>query len=305
MKEQTKKIHIIDDDVSVIEILSDYLKLSDFEVSYNQNPVEALNDLSSINPDVILLDLNMPEMNGFDVLKKIRNNVLFNNTGVILLTSHDHINYKIKGLEEGADDYITKPFQKAEVLARVRAVLRRYEKNTGAKEIKEDDLLKGDLARFTLVDLLQFFDINKKKGKVRLLDIDGEIDIANGSFADIRYKNFLGLDALRRILLFNYGKFEVDFDFAVKDVKGFRISDVLLDCLSYIDELKRDIQPEFEENSVIIIMDKSLSSKFNLTKEEVNILELLSLYPLDLKEGIWILKNLFENKRIKIKGEEK
>jgi len=300
-----KKIYIIDDDISVVEVLSDYLKLSDFEVYYNLNPLEALKDLPSKKPDIILLDLNMPDMNGFDVLKKIRANDTFKDTGIILLTSHDHINYKIKGLEEGADDYVTKPFQKAEVLARIRSVLRRTEKQVSKENVNESDLLKGDLSKFSLIDLLQFFDINKKSGTIKLIDIKGEIELNNGFISKVFFRDFPTEEALKRLLIYNYGRFEVDFNIPIVVEKSLKISDVLLDIISYIDELKRDLGPELNEGSVIKILDKTLLSKFNLEKEEIGVLELLSLYPYDLKEGVWILKNLLENNRITIKDGEK
>lgn len=305
MNNQLKKIYIIDDDISVVEVLSDYLKLSDFEVYYNLNPLEALKDLPSKKPDIILLDLNMPDMNGFDVLKKIRANDTFKDTGIILLTSHDHINYKIKGLEEGADDYVTKPFQKAEVLARIRSVLRRTEKQVSKENVNESDLLKGDLSKFSLIDLLQFFDINKKSGTIKLIDIKGEIELNNGFISKVFFRDFPTEEALKRLLIYNYGRFEVDFNIPIVVEKSLKISDVLLDIISYIDELKRDLGPELNEGSVIKILDKTLLSKFNLEKEEIGVLELLSLYPYDLKEGVWILKNLLENNRITIKDGEK
>lgn len=306
MNDGAKKIFIIDDDMSVYEILSDYLKLSDFEVKYNLNPKKALDELQNFVPDLILLDLNMPEMNGFEVLKAIRSSDNLKNVPVILLTSHDHINYKIKGLEEGADDYITKPFQKAEVLARIRAILRRTEKISQKKEIKEDDLLKGDLSNFTLVDLLQFFDINKKSGRIKLLDIFADIYISNGCIVNINYKNFDTVEALKRLLLFSKGKFEVDFNYNLNYSENtLKISDLLLDLVSFSDELKRDLSPEFKENSILKILDKELFDKFNIQKEEIGVLELLSIFPYDLKEGIWVLKNLLENKRISIKDDVK
>lgn len=303
MNGQLKKIYIIDDDLSVVEVLYDYLKLSDFEVGYSLSPMEALKDLSNFKPNVILLDLNMPEMNGFEVLKRIRTNEAFKDTAVILLTSHDHINYKIKGLEEGADDYITKPFQKAEVLARVRAVLRRSERTSAKEDIKESDILRGDLSKFTFVDLLQFFDINRKSGNIKLIDLDSEIEISSGYINKVRFKSFYGIEALKRLMIHSYGKFEVDFNAVFSEDKTLKISDLLLDILSYVDELKRDLQPEFNEKTVITIIDKTVLTNFHIEKEEINVLELLSFYPHDLKEGVWILKSLLQNNRIKIKDE--
>lgn len=294
MRSESIKIFIIDDDQSVCEILKEYLSLSEFIVDYSINPIEGLNKIRNFKPDLILLDLEMPVKNGFEVLKEIRWDKSFSNTGVILLTSHDHINYKIKGLEEGADDYITKPFHKTEVLARIRTIVRRLK----LAQQKDDVPMSGDLKNFTLIDILQFFDINKKSGTIKLLNMDSEIIILNGSIVFSRYKKFTDIEALKRLLLYNYGRFEVEFDKINNDnfVNSVKISDVLLDILSSIDELKRGLGPEFMEDTIIEIKDDKILEKFETDKRHINVLELLGLYPYDLSEGLFVLKNLLFDK---------
>jgi DNA-binding response OmpR family regulator len=117
-----KKILIVEDDVKVSQLLRVYLERDGFETKTAVNGRVAVSDAESFKPDLIVLDLNLPEIDGLEVCRKIRSR---SRTPIIMLTARDEDTDKIVGLELGADDYITKPFSPREVVARVRAVLRR------------------------------------------------------------------------------------------------------------------------------------------------------------------------------------
>ena len=118
------KILVVDDEPDVIKVitLSFQMQQPAWEVIGAHDGSEALKTLEREQPDVILLDVGLPELNGFEVLQSIR---LFSDVPVIMLTVRDDEASKVQGLELGADDYVTKPFGHLELLARVRAVLRR------------------------------------------------------------------------------------------------------------------------------------------------------------------------------------
>ena len=118
------KILVIDDEPDVIKVIAMSFRMQQpaWEVIGAQDGPESLELLEQERPDVVLLDVGLPEMNGFEVLKSIR---LFSDVPVIMLTVRDDELSKVQGLELGADDYVTKPFGHLELLARVRAVLRR------------------------------------------------------------------------------------------------------------------------------------------------------------------------------------
>jgi two-component system phosphate regulon response regulator OmpR len=118
-----KRILIIDDDLKLIELLSEYLGGNQFEVFYVQDGLGAVEDIKRHTPDLIILDYMMPGKDGLDVLRDIRVNYTL---PVIMLTAKGDDTDRIVGLELGADDYLPKPFNPRELLARIKAVLRRH-----------------------------------------------------------------------------------------------------------------------------------------------------------------------------------
>jgi two-component system KDP operon response regulator KdpE len=120
------KVLVVDDAVEVIEAVtvSFSLQWRETEVIGADNGETALDLIEQERPDVVLLDIAMPGMSGFDVLREIRG---FSDVPVIMLTARDDVIDKVKGLELGADDYVTKPFDHLELLARVKALLRRLD----------------------------------------------------------------------------------------------------------------------------------------------------------------------------------
>lgn len=117
-----KKILIAEDELAISKVLSAYLQREGFEVLTAYNGTNALEQFFSHSPHLVILDIMMPGMDGWSVLEKIREKSA---CPVIMLTALGDIDYKLKGLNTGADDYISKPFIGDEVIARVNAVLRR------------------------------------------------------------------------------------------------------------------------------------------------------------------------------------
>ena len=115
-------ILITDDNRQIAAILSEYAKKNGFKASVALDGEEALNAVKNNNFDIILLDVMMPKKDGFEVCKEIRS---VSNVPIIMITAKGEDYEKIMGLEMGADDYIVKPFSPGEVMARIRAILRR------------------------------------------------------------------------------------------------------------------------------------------------------------------------------------
>ncbi|MEW5938610.1 MAG: response regulator transcription factor [Chloroflexota bacterium] len=141
-----RKILVVDDEERMVRFIRMNLEHDGFLVSEANNGKQAVGKIRDVTPDVILLDVMMPDVDGFDVLETIRE---FTNVPVIMLTAKGEEDDRVRGLELGADDYVTKPFSPRELVSRIKAVLRRTEGATGAMHglIEVDDRLKIDFDR--------------------------------------------------------------------------------------------------------------------------------------------------------------
>ncbi|MBU9673323.1 response regulator transcription factor [Planococcus sp. CP5-4] len=137
------KILLIDDEQRMLDLLSLYLTPHQYQCTKAQGAREALRYLETQAFDIVLLDIMMPEMSGFELCAKIRS---FSDVPIIMLTAREQQEDIVKGLKLGADDYITKPFNEEELLARIEALLRRQ----APKNIIEVGGLKWDEERFEL-----------------------------------------------------------------------------------------------------------------------------------------------------------
>jgi len=173
-----EKILIVDDEEHIIELLKFNLLNAGYEVLTANDGIDAVKIAKAEKPSLLLLDLMLPGIDGFDVCKEIKRNNEMKNTSIVMLTAKGEELDKILGLELGADDYITKPFSVRELLARVKAVLRRTNSfNDPEDEIYDSQNLKVDFERHEVsvnsekVDLtLKEFELLqiliKNKGKI-------------------------------------------------------------------------------------------------------------------------------------------
>ncbi len=132
------RILVVDDEPQIVELLRSYLQREGFDVQEAADGEAALAAARRLQPDLIILDLMLPRLDGRDVCRRIRETAP---TPIIMLTARDEETDTLVGLELGADDYITKPFSPREVVARVRAVLRRGTREPGGGVIRAGDLV--------------------------------------------------------------------------------------------------------------------------------------------------------------------
>ncbi|MCI6006838.1 response regulator [Oscillospiraceae bacterium LCP25S3_E10] len=130
---KTKKILIVDDDTNICELLRLYIEKDGFDTAIANNGTQALKLFEQEKPDLIMLDIMLPELDGWQVCREIRKT---SQVPIIMLTAKGEVFDKVLGLELGADDYVVKPFEAKEVVARIHAVLRRTNSNE-APNVKE------------------------------------------------------------------------------------------------------------------------------------------------------------------------
>lgn len=134
-----RKILVVDDELKIVQLVRDYLEKAGFSVQTASDGLSALAIAHSEKPDLVVLDLGLPRMDGLDVTRELRRN---SNVPIIMLTARGEESDKLIGLELGADDYLTKPFSPKELVARVRVVLRRMER---ASSLESEVIHAADL----------------------------------------------------------------------------------------------------------------------------------------------------------------
>ena len=169
------KIFIIEDESSIIKLIEHNLKKNGFIVSSSANGNDGLKELKKFHPDLLLLDWMLPDLSGIEICKNIRKDNSLKHLPIIMLTAKGEVEDKIKGLDSGVDDYLTKPFSFNELMARIKAVIRRSNPNTVSDNLKYDDLFLDRIEKRVFRDnqeiklgptefrLLEFFLTNPKR----------------------------------------------------------------------------------------------------------------------------------------------
>jgi len=229
-----EKMLIIEDEKDIVKMLDYNLKKEGFKTLSAYNGEDGLDMASKENPDLILLDLMLPEIDGFDVCKALKSDPKTSHIPIIILTAKDQETDKIVGLELGADDYVTKPFSPRELIARIKAVLRRAKEKGKLPEVLKIGDLTIDFSKIMVLikdkpieltskefELLKI--LIKAKGRVLSMDylldtiwgVDQALEIQTRTvdvhITTLRKK--LKNESKRIVTVKNYGyRFELDSD---------------------------------------------------------------------------------------------
>ena len=227
--ETSPLILIVDDEARIIRFVRINLEIEGFEVIEAGNGLEALESIRKNMPDLVLLDVMMPEMDGFETLRTIRE---FSDVPVIMLTVRNSEEDKVQGLDLGADDYITKPFSPRVLVSRVRAVLRRSQ-----------TLAPGEDAVLEIDDRLSF-------------DINTQEVIVEGERVNLRPTEF----RLLHHLIENAG-WTVPHSTLLAKVWGYEYKDAISYLRIYINYLRKKIEPELS-NPQYILTERGVGYRF-------------------------------------------
>ena len=204
---ESLKVLVVDDEPNIRDLLSASLRFAGHQVSVSPNGTDAINKIVELQPDIVLLDVMLPDISGFGVTKKIRGMGI--ETPILFLTARDDTEDKVAGLTVGGDDYVTKPFSLDEIMARISAIMRRTGKDAapgsvirvGELEINEDahDVsVNGPLVDLspTEYQLLRYLATNPNRvlTKAQILDhvweydFNGEMGIVESYVSYLRKK---------------------------------------------------------------------------------------------------------------------
>lgn len=167
-----KKILVVDDEKPISDIIKFNLKKEGYDVYTTYDGEEALQKVEEVNPDLILLDLMLPKIDGLEVAREVRKT---HNMPIIMVTAKDAEIDKVLGLEMGADDYVTKPFSNRELVARVKANLRRQSATMAEAQAAEEESKNNDIAIGDLVIHPDAYVVSKRGEKIELTHREFEL----------------------------------------------------------------------------------------------------------------------------------
>src|SRR4051812_48272177 len=158
---------LVDSDAKSLRVMEVSLKKAGFSVTTAIHGKDAADKVQISPPDLVLADTKMPEMDGFELCKLLKSDERFKQIPFVFLTNQKSVEFKVRGLELGGDDYLTKPIYIKEIVTRVKMILQKAEKERiERKETKSG--FSGSLSDMGVVDLVQTFEIGRKTGNIRL-----------------------------------------------------------------------------------------------------------------------------------------
>ncbi|HYO95316.1 MAG TPA: response regulator, partial [Polyangiaceae bacterium] len=210
-----KQLLLVDADPRSVRVLEVSLKKAGYSVTTAADGQDALTKIEFSAPDLILTDTRLPRLDGYELVRQMKQHTEYAAIPVVFLTSQRSIEDKIRGLELGVEDYLTKPIFVRELIARVNLLLakRTHDRIATSIPMSRRTRLSGSLEDMGVVDLLQTFEISRKAGVARIHDGRREIRIyfRDGKVVDAELGRLRGEEAVYRSLIWSAGHFEVDF----------------------------------------------------------------------------------------------
>jgi CheY-like chemotaxis protein len=210
---QVSKQHLllVDPDAKSLRVMEVSLKKAGFSVTTATNGKDALEKVQISPPDLVLCDTKMPEMDGFELCRIVKSDERFKQIPLVFLTNQKSVEFKVRGLELGGDDYLTRPIYIKEIITRVRMILQKAEKERIEKRETKAGF-SGNLSDMGVVDLVQTFEIGRKTGVIRIQgERSGMVYFRDGKAVDAELGRLVGESAFYRILNTSDGLFDVQF----------------------------------------------------------------------------------------------
>ena len=234
---------LVDGDARSLRVLEVSLKKAGFNVTTAVNGKDALDKVQTAKPDLIISDTDMPEMDGYALCEELKTTSEWSDIPFIFLTNQTSIEHKIRGLELGVEDYLTKPIYIKEIHTRVRILLQKRQR--ARIEAKRDSRTRfaGRLSDMGVVDLIQTIEVSRKSGLIHFLASDGQradLYFRDGKVIDAEGGRLQGEDAVYRLLTWGDGDFEVVFrNVRRKDVIAVSTQGLLMEGMRRLDEWER------------------------------------------------------------------
>ncbi len=273
-----QKLLLVDADPRSVRVLEVSLKKAGYSVTTATDGLDALAKIESLTPDLVLTDTRLPKLDGYTLVRKLKERVEWAGIPVVFLTSQKSIEDKIRGLELGVEDYLTKPIFVRELIARVNLLLaRRTQENISASRspasLAGRTRFSGSTQDMAVVDLLQTFELSRKSGVVHLRTgaQEGHIYFRDGKVVDAELGRLRGEEAIYRALIWNEAAFEVEFNaISNDDVIGGSTQAILMEGMRRVDEWGRLCEQLPPLSTIFEIDHEQLLERLNEIPDELN-----------------------------------
>ena len=271
-----QKLLLVDADPRSVRVLEVSLKKAGYSVTTATDGLDALAKIESLTPDLVLSDTRLPKLDGYTLVRKLKERPEWASIPIVFLTSQKSIEDKIRGLELGVEDYLTKPIFVRELIARVNLLLaRRTQENIATTRGTSSGRTRfaGSTSDMAVVDLLQTFEVSRKSGVVHLRSgaQEGHVYFRDGKVVDAELGRLRGEEAIYRALIWNEANFEVEFRaVANEDVIGGSTQAILMEGMRRVDEWGRLCEQLPPLVTVFEIDHGQLLERLNEIPDELN-----------------------------------
>ena len=236
---------LVDGDPKSLRVMEVSLRKAGFSVTTAIHGLDALERCEATPPDLILSDTKMPEMDGFELCRRLKQDERFRAIPFIFLTGQKSVEFKVKGLELGVEDYLTKPIYIKEIVTRVKILLdKRAKERLEKKDLRAS--FSGDLSDMGVVDLVQTLEMGKKSGALHLTGRGGEAAVVyfrDGRVLDCELGQLSGEMAFYRLLNWQEGEFVIEFRAIEREERiPFSTQGLLMEGMRRIDEWGRIVE---------------------------------------------------------------
>ena len=262
---------LVDGDAKSLRVMEVSLKKAGFSVTTASDGKDALQKIQISPPDLVLSDTRLAELDGFELCKRLKGDERLKQIPFVFLTSQKAVEFKVRGLEMGGEDYLTKPIYIKEIVTRARMILQKAEKERFERRETRGGF-SGSLADLGVVDLVQTFEVGRKTGIIRLEgDRSGAIFFRDGRVIDAELGRLGGENAFYRMLNTFEGQFDVQF-IPVERAERIEVSTqgLLLEGMRRLDEWGRMLEQLPSLETVFEIDYRQLAERLSEIPDEVN-----------------------------------
>ena len=270
-----QQLLLVDADPRSTRVLEVSLKKAGYSVTTASDGLDAISKLEVSTPDLVLSDTRLPRLDGYALVRRLKDRADWASIPVVFLTSQKSVEDKIRGLELGVEDYLTKPIFVRELLARVNLLLARrtHDNITTRNSMGGRTRFTGSIQDMAVVDLLQTFEVSRKSGVVHLSSDKQQAHVyfRDGKIVDANLGKLRGEEAIYRILIWNEADFEVEFtQIKNEDIIGTSTQGILMEGMRRVDEWTRLLEQLPPLSTIFEIDHAQLLERLNEIPDELN-----------------------------------